>query len=175
MKNILVIFMMFFQFNSYGAESTVAYWKNQELTATVGQTWIKQGEVAMYLHLIIEYSTGSKCNDAFVSVLTSKDPKMGKFISKDTKSSSGKGNVLNFIIKNQKFEYESNQTLRARYDNGVEFATMPSQNLIKTIKDNDGEIEVRLGETPLVIFSKTYGAPEAFNLAKENCIKSLSK
>ncbi len=127
----------------------------------------------VFATLNIEYSTHLKCNDAFVSVITAKDKKLGVRKSHDFVKATDKRNRLNFFFNGKEFPYSSEKTIRVVYDNGVEFGTLPSFDLIKKFISSDGPIDVRIGDTTLISLQKTEGLPVAFESAKKFCLQKI--
>ena len=125
--------------------------------------------------ITIEYNSQSKCSDFFVSVLVLKGKQLGKFISRDFADASKEKNKLNFIVNGKIFDYTTEKTLRAIYDDGVEFGVLPPMRLVEELKTNTGDLEVRIGSAPLARFGQALGLAEALAPAKANCLDKLKK
>ena len=125
--------------------------------------------------LTVEYNSQSKCSDVFVSVLVIKSTKLGKFISRDFADASKEKNKLNFLLNGKVFDYSTEKTLRAIYEDGVEFGVLPPMRLVEELKTNTGDLEVRIGSAPLARFEKNQGLAEALVPAKTNCLNKSKK
>jgi len=125
--------------------------------------------------ITVEYNSQSKCSDLFVSVLVLKNKQLGKFISRDFADASKEKNKLNFVFNGKTFDYSTEKTLRAIYEDGVEFGVLPPLRLVEEMKTNTGDLEVRIGSAPLARFEKTQGLAEALVPAKANCLNKLKK
>jgi hypothetical protein len=125
--------------------------------------------------LTVEYNSQSKCSDFFVFLLVIKSKQLGKVISRDFADASKEKNKLNFVINGKTFDYSTEKTLRAIYDDGVEFGVLPPLRLVEELKTNTGDLEVRIGSAPLARFEKTQGLAEALVPAKANCLNKLKK
>jgi hypothetical protein len=122
--------------------------------------------------LNIEFRIQEKCKDAFISVLLFKDKKLSTKKSHDFKKAD-RENRLNFFVNGNEFIYTSEKTIRVIYENGVEFGTIPSFNLIEELARTKGEIDVKMGGATLIKFEKTVGLVQALSSAKKFCISKI--
>ena len=121
--------------------------------------------------LNIEFNLHSKCKDAFISVFVVKDKKLGKHKSHDFINAKNMNNKLNFFFDGQEFIYLAEKTSRSIYENGVEFGTLPSFNLIEKIIQNKGVIDVHIGNISIIKLEKSNGLEPAIESAKRFCLK----
>lgn len=171
MSNLIFVLLIFFQVQAYAEVPT---WETNEQAAQVKTIMASQsGNMVLFAMLTVDYNFKSKCADAFVSVLSVKTKKLGKLISTDFADASKEKNKLNFILNGKIFDYSTEKTLRAIYDNGVEFGVLPPMRLVEDLKNNMGNLEVRIGSSPIARFEKTHGLAEALVHAKANCLSKI--
>ena len=151
-----------------------------------GQTWSQDGlnaRISTVMTIVkrrktfntlnIEFSLHSKCKDAFISVIAVKDKKLGKHKTHDFKNTKDRSNKLNFFFNGQEFIYSTEKTIRSTYENGIEFGTLPSFNLIEKIIQNQGILDVYIGDTPLIKLEKTNDPQPAVAAAKKFCLNKI--
>lgn len=91
---------------------------------------IKGNPNNIYTTLVFEYSPQINCKEGILSVILSKDKKLGEFISNDFKEAKkNSGNKMNFFIDGKELSYTAERTIRVIYDNGVQFGTRVPETL----------------------------------------------
>jgi hypothetical protein len=170
MKKFLVL--LFIVNLAHANELSEYSWTQDGLNARLNKVMTYTNRQNMNAILNIEFRVQEKCKDAFISVLLVKDKKLSAKKSHDFKKADG-DNRLNFFINGKEFLYTSEKTIRVIYENGVEFGTIPSFNLIEELSRNKGEIDVKMGGATLVRFEKTVGLVQALSSAKKFCISKL--
>ena len=170
MKKFLVL--LFFVNLVHANELSEYSWTHDGLNARVKKVMTYKNRQNVYAILNIEFRVQEKCKDAFISVMLLKDKNLGSKKSHDFKKADGE-NRLNFFINGKEFLYTSEKTIRVIYENGVEFGTIPSFNLIEELSRNKGEIDLKMGDATLIKFEKTVGLVQALSSAKKFCISKI--
>jgi hypothetical protein len=168
------IFLLFLISTSYANDRTSVKWVQDGMNIrTESFIYYGNSNKPMYSALNIEFSIHSKCKEAFVSVISMKDKKLGKKKSHDFVSATEKNNRLNFYINNKEFIYSAEKTIRVIYDNGVEFGTLPSLNLITALTESEGPIEVKIGDAILTRIENSKGNSKFLQDAKNFCLNKI--
>jgi len=170
MKNLLLL--LFFVNLAHANELNDYVWKQDGLNARVSRVMAFKNRQDVGAILNIEFRVQEKCKDAFVSILFLKDKKLGVKKSYDFKKADGENRLI-FFINGKEFPYTSDKTIRVIYDNGVEFGTLPSFNLIEELARNNGLIDVKMGDATLIKFKKTVGLAQALTSAKKFCTSKI--
>ena len=168
-RRFLILLNLFF-----ASVASSQVWNQDGLNARVHQTMDLVGsQQKIFATLNIEYNLHSKCNDAFISVFTVKDKKLGTKKSHDFVKADDRNNRLNFFFDGKEFSYSAEKTIRVIYENGAEFGTLPSFDLIEKILANKGSMDVRIGNTSLITLTATQGLSLALDSAKQVCLKRM--
>jgi len=163
--NLIPILIFSFACNAHSET-----WTHDGPNARVHKEMVIDNKYKTYNTLNIEFNYRSKCRDAFISIIVSKDKKLGKHKSHDFKNAGDKKNRLNFYFNKEEFIYSAEKTIRSVYENGVEFGTLPSFNLIEKITQHQGVIDVYIGDTPLIRLENADGLRVSMESAKRFCL-----
>jgi hypothetical protein len=172
MKKFVFVCLMTFSFAN-ARDVVLGSWFSDGHEAIVVQSMgISGNPNILYTSLVFEYSPQTNCEEGSVSVISSKDKKLGKFISNDFKDANkSSGNKMNFYIDGKELIYTADRTVRVIYDNGAQFGTKAPKNLIGTLIASRGQFEAKIGNATLISFSKMRNIEEAFESAKKYCLK----
>jgi hypothetical protein len=166
--------LVFLTVSCYANELNTYNWEHDGVNARVSQFLkFENTPQKMYAMLNIEFSAHKRCADTLVSVITTKGRKLGVKKTHDFKSADNNDNKLRFYIGGKEFDYNAEKTIRVIYDNGVELGTLSPKGLTDALRDNQGQLEVKIGEETLVKFDKTVGMLQVLNKAKNTCLISL--
>jgi hypothetical protein len=170
--NKLLSFFILSIFNFANArEIVIGEWYSDGREAIAFQKMEINSNV-LYTYLIFEYSPQMNCERGFVSVISTKDKKLGKIINNDfNDANKSSGNKLNFYIDGKELIYTADRTLRVIYDNGVQFGTKAPNNFVNILTSSRGQFEARIGNQILISFKKMTDVAEAFENAKKYCLK----
>jgi hypothetical protein len=172
MKILVVTLLMLFSVAN-ARDIVIGNWFSDGPEAIVVQTMGVVGNPKiLYTSLVFEYSPQTNCEEGTISVISSKDKKLGKLVSKDFKDASqSSGNKMNFYIDGKELIYSADKTIRVIYDNGAQFGTKAPRNFTANLLSSHGQFEAKIGNTTLINFSKMENFIDAFDTAKKNCLK----
>jgi len=161
---IRILFVLIFALPTIASAQWSGNWQSKGSDALIGLSSEPSNlDIAKNTYLIIGYTRQFSCTPV-VSVLIIKGQRLGNPITQ--KKSQAQKNQLVLTVNGKVF---SGETRLNEYTNGMELAMPGSLALVSELSTQNTSIDVTVGSTRIMNFSKANGFATANSYAKSNC------